>query len=225
MAVLAAIPAVISAAAASASTAAATAGVAATGAAGIEAASIPLAASAAAGSSWLGATSLGLTALGGVTGVLGQLQAGKASSAAAQYNSDVASQNAIQSKRNADLAGEAGEEKAAMVERDTRAKVGQIKSQQAASGLDVNSGSALDVRSSAAELGELDALTVRSNAAKEAYGYQVQGVGQEAQSNLDTFEAKNDETAGEVGAASTFLGAVGTGASNFYKYQLAGGFG
>lgn len=216
------LPAAVSTAAAASSTAAATASIAATGAAGIETASIPIAA--AAGSSWLGATSLGLTALGGVSGVLGAIQQGKAATASANYNAAVAGVNAEQAKKNSELASEAGMAQEAMQERKTRAEVGQIKANQAASGLDVNSGSALDVRSSAAELGELDALTVRSNATKEAYGYSTQASSFEAQQGLDVSEAKNDTTAGYTNAASTFLGAASTGTSNYLKYQLQGGF-
>ncbi len=56
----------------------------------------------------------------------------------------------------------------------TRGQVGAIEASQAASNITVGSGSAVDVRSSAAEMGELDALTIRSNAEKQAYGYQTQ---------------------------------------------------
>lgn len=202
-------------AATAASTTAATAAVAGTTAAAATASAVP---------AWLGTTSLALTALGGVTGVVGAIQQGKSAAASANYNAAVAGVNAEQAKKNSELASEAGMAQEAMQERKTRAEVGAIKANQAASGLDVNSGSALDVRSSAAELGELDALTVRSNATKEAYGYSTQASSFEAQQGLDVSEAKNDTTAGNVNAASTFLGAASTGTSNYLKYQLQGGF-
>jgi hypothetical protein len=214
-------PLVASATAATAATATAASATAATTAA---VAGSTAAAAAATTPAWLGYASLGLTALGGVTGTLGALQAGQASAASAKYNAAVANVNAEQAKRNSELASQAGMEQAAMQERKTRAEVGAIRANQAAAGIDVNSGSALDVRSSAAELGELDALTVRSNATKEAYGYQTQESSFKSQAGLDTTEASNDLTAGYTNAASTFLGAAGTGASNFAKYQLQGGF-
>jgi hypothetical protein len=220
----AATAATVGTAAATASTAAATAGIAATGAAGIEAASIPLAAAAAA-TPWLGYAGLGLTALGGVTGALGSIQQGKAAKASSDYNADVATANAAQAEQNAQISSQSGIQQEAMQEQKTRAEVGQMKANQAASGVDVHSGSALDVRSSAAELGELDALTVRSNATREAYGYKTQAIGFEGQGQLDKMEGQNAETAGYVGAANTFLGSTGSAATNFAKYQMQGGFG
>ena len=44
----------------------------------------------------------------------------------------------------------------------------------AANGVDLSSGSPLDILGDTAMYGELDALTIRSNAEREAYGYRVQ---------------------------------------------------
>src|SRR5262245_53626432 len=51
--------------------------------------------------------------------------------------------------------------------------IGSQRAASAAANLDVNFGSALDIQHDAAYLGELDALTIRSNAAREAWGYRV----------------------------------------------------
>ena len=56
----------------------------------------------------------------------------------------------------------------------TEQVIGQQRTSLASQHVDVNKGSALDVQADAAYLGELDALTIRNNAAKEAYGYSVQ---------------------------------------------------
>lgn len=165
------------------------------------------------------AASLASTAIGTV----GAIQQGQAQKASATYNAAVQNQNAKISEANAQIVSQAGAEQEAMQERKTRSEVGQIKANQAASGVDVNSGSALDTQASASELGALDALTIRSNATKEAYGYQVQGVNQKAQASLDTFEGQNDETASYYKAAGTFLGGASDASSNFAKYRMAGG--
>lgn len=159
-----------------------------------------------------------------VGGAYGSFMQGQAQSDAAKFNATVAKQNAGISRENAAIAGQAGSEQAWMVGQKTRALTGGEQANQAASGVDVNSGSAVDVRASSTELGMLDALTVRSNAAREAYGYKQQATSQEEQSTLDTFEAKNAMSAGELNAANTFLGSAGSAADNFAKYQLAGGF-
>ena len=155
---------------------------------------------------------------GAGVGVYGSIQSSNAASASAKYNAQVAQQNQQIAMQNATSAGQAGEAQAAQAEQKTRAEVGAIKAASAAGNIDVNSGSALDVRSSADELGELNAITIRGNAAKQAYGYETQGTSFQNQATLDTSQAASASTAGEIGAGSTFLGGVGNAASNYGKY-------
>lgn len=148
-------------------------------------------------------------------GALGAIQQGKAASASANYNAAVAANNAVLAKQNASFASQEGAAQAEAQSMKTRAEVGAIKANQGAAGVDVNSGSSLDVRSSAAETGELNALTIRSNAARQAYGYQTEATSATAQSQLDTAQAGFDTTAADIGASSTFLGGVGNATSNY----------
>ena len=126
---------------------------------------------------------------------LGQMQQGKAASAAAKYNATMATQNA-------NLAGQVGEQNVANEQMKTRAQAGAIMANEAAKGVDVNSGSAVGVHSSAAALGELNALTIRSQAAQQAYGYQSQAA-------IDKSTAANDTTAGDINAAGTAFKGLG----------------
>lgn len=176
------------------------------------------------GSSTLGYASLASTVLGGATSAIGSIKQGQAEKEAAEFNAQVAKENQQVSTANAQIAGQAGAEQAGMTSMKTRATVGAVQANQAASGIDVNSGSDVDVRSSARELGELDALTVRSNATREAYGQTVQAASYGAESQLQSYEAESAGTAGEIGAASSFLGSTGSAANNWYRYQLQGGF-
>lgn len=130
-----------------------------------------------------------------------------AQSAAAGYNAQIAAQNS-------QLAGAEGEAKVAQSQATTRARIGATLASQGASGIDVNTGSNVNVRESEAKLGTLDALTIRSNAAREAYGYA-------AQNQLDVSEAKNSQTAGDINATASVLGGVGSAGSSFSKF-LAG---
>lgn len=157
-------------------------------------------------------------------GTMGAIKAGEAQKEAADYNANVAKTNAAIANQNAVHATQAGEEQAAMREQRTRATIGAIKANQAAGNIDVNSGSAVDVRSSAAALGELDAINIRANAARQAYGYQTQGASFTAQGQQDITAGENAETAGEIGAASTFLGGTGNAAENWARFQQMGGF-
>lgn len=167
-------------------------------------------------------SALGLMAVGGAVGTYGAIQAGDAAKGSANYNAKVAQRNSAVSQENATIASQSGEAQAGIQGQKTKATVGAITANQGASGVDIGSGSATDVRSSARELGELDALTIRSNAAREAYGYQVQGKNQEAQGTLDIFEGKAAKAASYVNAGSTFLGAAGQATSEYGKYLQAG---
>lgn len=167
------------------------------------------------------------TAVAGVgLGAYGAISSADAASASAKFNAATAAQNQQIATQNANLAEAAGEQQAGMAQQKTRAEVGAIKASQAASNVDVNSGSAVDVQSSAADLGELNAITIRSNAAKQAYGYETQSTGYQDQSNLDTSQAANATTAGGITAGSTILGGVGSAGSNYANFlnQSSGGF-
>lgn len=140
---------------------------------------------------------------------VGAIQQGNAASQAAAYNAQVAANNAKIATQNAALIGAEGENNVAQAQSATRAKVGGIIASQAASGVDVNSGSAVDVRSSAAELGELNAINIRANAAREAYGQQTQSASFTGQSALDRAQSANDTTAGDLKAGGTLLSGFG----------------
>jgi len=160
---------------------------------------------------------------GGAVGAYGAIESGEASGAAASYQSQVAANNAIIAGENAQYAKAAGEVQVTASELKTAATIGAIKTNQAASGLDVNSGSNEDVQSSAKELGELDALTVRNNAARQAYGYQVQSTSFTQQSQLSSAQSEQDLTAGMFGAGSSILGGATSATNNYARYlQLNG---
>lgn len=170
--------------------------------------------------------SLATAAVSAGVGAYGAISSANAASASASYNAQVAAENQQIATQNATLAGQAGEAQAAQQQQKTRAEVGAIKTSQAAGNIDVNSGSALDVQSSAASLGELNAITIRSNAAKEAYGYETQSTSFENQAQLDAAQSSSDMTAGEIGAGSTLLGGLGSAGSSYAKFltSSSGGF-
>lgn len=189
---------------------------------------LPVAAFAALGVS--AQTAATLSAVGSVAslagagfGAFGAIQQGRATAAAAQYNAGLATANAAISKQNAAWTSQEGRAAAEAQSLKTRAEVGGIKANQAAGGIALDSGSAFDVRSSAAETGELNALNIRSNAARQAYGYQTESTNYEAQSGLDKSEAGNDLAAGAISGSSTLLGGVGNAASNYANFQLSSG--
>jgi len=105
------------------------------------------------------------------------------------YQAGVALMNKDIAKQQADYAravGEIGAEQAGMKQKQ---EMGMTKAAQAASGVDINTGSAVDVRQSMIQVGAYDQNLIRSQAAKVAYGYEVEAVQDEAQASLYTMTA------------------------------------
>jgi hypothetical protein len=111
----------------------------------------------------------------------GQILGGIANANAAHYQAQVATNNATIAKQNANYSASAA---SAQIERaglKARAQLGSVRAGLAASGVDVNSGSAADTQISEREIGQLDTATVANNAALKVYGYQMQGANFTAQ--------------------------------------------
>lgn len=155
---------------------------------------------------------LALAAASTVIGGIGQFQQGQAAASAAEYNAKIGEMNATLSERKAKDALERGQRE----EQRKRMEVARLKGRQkatfAASGVDVAFGSPLDTLVDTAVLGELDALTIRSNAAREAYDFEVDAVNQRAGSALQRSRAGAARTGSFLQAGGTVLG----GASDAY---------
>lgn len=54
--------------------------------------------------------------------------------------------------------------------------IGAQRASMAAQGIELDSGSALEIQQDTAHIGEQDAMTIRNNAAREAWGYKVQAL-------------------------------------------------
>lgn len=213
--------ATVGASAAAASTASAAAAGAAAGTA-IETASIPLAASL---PGWVSTAATVGSLASGAVGAYGAIKSGQAQANAAKFNVQVASENAQQAQQNANIAGQAGAEQAGMSSMKSRAAVGELVANQAASNISVNSGSSLAARESEQLLGEQDALTIRSNATRQAFGYETQATSFGEESKLASYEAGQDITGGEISGTGTLLGGVSSAASKYVQFRLqSGGF-
>lgn len=158
-------------------------------------------------------------AIGTGVSAMGASEAADAKAATASYQSQVAANNAKVAQQDATLEIQSGEIATVNKGLQTRARVGSQKAAQGASGIDVNSGSAVDVRAGTEEIGMLDALTVRSDAAKRAYAQQVSASNATSQSTLLKSEAQQDETAGDFAVAGTLLSGASSVGSSWSKYQ------
>lgn len=165
--------------------------------------------------STIAAIGLGTAAVGTGVGVMGQLQQASAAKAAANYQAQVAAGNQAIATQNAQEAAASGEQQAAISEQKTRAAVGAELAAQGSSGVDINSPTATAVLTSETETGALDAQTIRSNAARQAYGYMVQGSGFANNAAADIATGNNAQTAGEIGSVSSLFSGVGNAGLNY----------
>lgn len=138
----------------------------------------------------------------------GTAEAGQAQANAANYNAAVAANNATIANNNAAYSVAAGQEATSTQSRKNAAVSGKIKATQAASGVDVNTGSAADVQKSQRETGELDSETVLNNSELQAYGYRSQATGFQATSQLETEEAEQAPIGADLSAAGGLLGSA-----------------
>lgn len=168
---------------------------------------------------------MGLQAGGGIAGAIGSISGGIAQQQMYNYQAGIAQLNAKIAYQNATYAEQVGENQAQRAGLAAQNRLGRIKVAQASSGLDVNSGSPKQVYQSQRLLSQMDIATIRSDAAKTAYNYEVQGVQFGAQANLDTIAGQNARISGLIGADSSIVGAASSLTGTYLRGQQLGLFG
>lgn len=156
-------------------------------------------------------------------------QAGIHQAAAANSEADLQDYNAKVADLQANDAIVRGAEQESRLRTQVRGAIGTQRAGFAASNIDVGFGSAVDVQADAAYLGELDALTVRNNAAREAWGYKVSAEdlrrrAQIARKEGVYLEAAGHQaaTTGNIAAAGTLIGGTGSLLKAKYGFDRAG---
>lgn len=137
--------------------------------------------------------------------------------AQAAYQRNVAEINS----KLADLKGEdalqRGEDAARDYKKQVNRMIGSQRAAFAAQGVDVGYGSAADIQADTATQGELDILTIRSNAFREAWGYKVEA-------NNYTAQGQFAEMGGNMQANNTLLtGGVAALGSGLQAYSATYG--
>jgi hypothetical protein len=150
---------------------------------------------------WMAAIPIGMALVGGMMGAQSATQQG-------EFQSSMLNQDAGFKRRTAQEVLNAGDTSADWQRVRTGQAIGTQRSAQAANGIDVNSGSAAQLQDDTAMLGELDALTIQNNAAREAYGYQVQA-------NQDIKNARQAVSNGRTAATGSILGGFGNAFGSF----------
>lgn len=133
----------------------------------------------------------GTAAAGTALAAVGSIRQGQAAAGAANYNAQLAEQNA-------QVAAAQGEAAAEAQRRDSQRNIGKALALYGASGVQTDTGSPSDVLADSARNASLDNLTIKYNA-------KLRAMGLEAQAGLDRANASNSESAGYLNATSTLL--------------------
>ncbi len=177
--------------------------------------------------SWTAAAaiaSLVSTAAGTIMQTSGQRASAQASANALRYQAQVAANNKIIADRAAADARKRGEVNANIQRQKSRQLVGRQRAALAGAGVVVDINSALSLTADTAGMGELDALTVKSNAEREALGFQAKAMQFGAEAGLKRANATNTLAAGNFSAASTLVTGFGSVADKWYGFKAGGAF-
>lgn len=150
------------------------------------------------------------TMLAAAVGAAGTLYQGIAARNAANAQARAAERNAeIAEAQGHDAILRGGEEELSL-RRRLALQRGSTRAATAASGVDADTGSALDVRNASISEGERDAAAIRYNAARERWGYQTQAANYRAQASAARAAGSNALFGSVIGAGAT----LGTAAWN-----------
>ena len=122
-------------------------------------------------------------------------QSGQIQKKTAKYNAHIARQMAEDAKRR-------GEQKEYIHRQRVAALVGRQRALIGSSGVAVDEGSTMDIVADTYAMGELDALTIRNNAMREAWGQEALAVGFGFEEELGQMQATWGTGATVLGGAS-----------------------
>ena len=151
----------------------------------------------------------------------GMYQQSKAAKDMANYNAQVADNNAKTAEIQAQDALKRGDEEANAVRRNADMLKGSQRASMAAKGLDLAEGTAAELQDQTDFFSLVDQQTARSNAAKQAWGIRAQG------GNYSSEAVAQRATAGSISpgmaGATSLLSGAGQVAGRWYNYGQAKG--
>ena len=148
------------------------------------------------------------TVLMGVLGAAGTLMQGMAANSAARAQAAAEQQNARIADAQALDAVKRGGIEELKLRRQMSIHQGQQRAMLAASGVDVDSGSPLDLQEASMREGEQDAAAIRFNASREAWGYNVEAVNRRNAASAARAAGRNALTGSIIGAGTSLLSTV-----------------
>ncbi len=172
----------------------------------------------------MAAIGIGASVGGTIFNTIGGWMGNQAQAQQAAYQSAIATANAKIAQQNADYALQSGEKQAQIYGMKAGQQAAAIRVRQGSSGIDVGSGSAVDVQKSQELVKDIDLNQIRTNAARVAYGYQTEGATATAQAQMYKSASENISAAGPFQAAGSILSGVGSVSSKWIQASQSGAF-
>jgi hypothetical protein len=147
-------------------------------------------------------------ALGAVS-AYGTLMQGQAASSAANAQAAAEEQNARIADEQARDSMRRGAYDELKLRRQMSILQGQQRSALAASGVEVDTGSPLELQEASRREGDQDAAVIRFNAEREAWGHQVQAVNSRNAASAASASGRNAMTGALIGAGTSLLSTAG----------------
>lgn len=162
----------------------------------------------------LTAIAVGSAVAGGGLGLYGSAKQAHAMRKQGDYQKDMYDFNSKIANVQAKDAIYRGDKEAKQYVAKAQQAVGTQRATLAAQGVDVSSGSALDIQEETAGQGALGALTIRNNAWREAWGYKVQSENYAQQGFLAREAAQSGARATMLTGVSNAFSSIGSAASS-----------
>ena len=149
-----------------------------------------------------------LTAISTVAGAAGSFMQGRAAQQSANAQAAAERANARIAEEQARDSVKRGGLEELKLRRQLSIHQGQQRALLAASGVDIDSGSPLDLQMASINEGAQDMAATRFNAAREAWGYDVQAANHRNAASAARAAGQNAMTQGLLGAGTSLLSAV-----------------
>lgn len=160
---------------------------------------------------------IGSTIAGTITSATAANYSGQASANMYNYQAGIAQANKVLAQQDANYAISSGEVAAQQSGMKTRAQVGATRAGFGAS--NVAGGSQDAVLKSETDIGQEDQALIRSNAAKRAFGFNVEAAKDTAQGQVYKTAAETSQETGRLGVLSSIIGGASNVAGKWLQYK------
>lgn len=162
------------------------------------------------------------SAAGAVISYAGTQRQAEANAQANAYQAQVARNNQTLADMYAERSQQQGGVQAENKQLETAQRLSAVRAAIGGNGLDPSSGSGLRLQKDTLAMGDLDARTIRANAARDAYGYHTQGMGFAAQAGLNSAAARNATAGGNLAGVGAIISGAASVSDKWANYKRAG---